>query len=121
MKMQLHRSYGPGLRDLYNPVTKDINMAVFNKGKKSLSGASYAVDGTTINPDDKRSFVLGVVAGQQFNLDFLGDCFYTALATTDSLDYFTTDFANLQKYGQYYNLFFYDPVHIYSNLLATYE
>lgn len=94
----------------------------------------WRVGGNNINPFDidtypnvfvdtsvAASFMLGWVVGLQYNENAPSDCFYTVADTIGSLDYFVVDFENLIKYYQYYNLFVYDPIHFYGNLMASYE
>lgn len=63
--MNLHRSFGPGLKELYNPVTKNLNTPLLKQHYKlaqteifPFDGASLVIDGTKTT-----SFVLGWVVG----------------------------------------------------------
>jgi hypothetical protein len=88
MKTQLHRKYGPNMVNLYNPVTGDFNMNVWKQTRNHKGyTAIYDVDGYEIDSDVASSFFLGWIAGMQYQLDYLGPCFTTSLATIDSFSY----------------------------------
>lgn len=67
------------------------------------------------------SFILGWVVGIQYTSTAPSACFYTVADTIGSLDYFVNDWQNFIQYYQYYNLFVYDPIHFYGNLMSSYE
>ena len=140
MKIRLHREFGPGLKNIYNPITKDFNLEEFHKGPKARLQASnskrlkeitlpgqtpdngiYSIGGVKIDATVPTSFVLGWAAGMQYKPNFAGPCFYTVVDTDNSLNYFVTDWYNFVNYYQWYNLFVYEPTHFYANLVAVYE
>jgi len=140
MKVRLHRQYGPGLKNVYNPVTKEFDHEEFARvprleaqkhqkhrlGAINLPGSGddsgiYSIGGVKINAAVSSAFVLGWAAGMQYQPDFAGPCFYTITDTVNSLNYFANDYQNLIKYYQWYNLFIYTPTLFYSNLIASYE
>lgn len=47
MKMRVNQRYGPNMRDLYNPITREINLATFYKGK-ILGDSNYDTNPLTI-------------------------------------------------------------------------
>ena len=50
------------------------------------------INGITFNTEDSKVFVLGMVAGLQYNDDTYGKCFYTGIDTLNFLDYFKRDY-----------------------------
>ncbi len=46
---------------------------------------------------------------------------YSTVDLVSSADYFVNDFKGLKENFNYYNLFFYEPIHFYTNVMATYE
>lgn len=78
-------------------------------------------NGVTFNPKDERTFVLGLVAGLQFNNKTYGKCFYASVDTVNFLDYFARDLERLFTEYNFYSLIVYDPTHFYGNLMACYE
>ena len=126
MKLRLHRTFGPGLVGLYDPMSKKLNKDNMKQHWTVAANNIQPFD-TDVYPDlyiDTElatNFILGWVVGLQYTDDSPSDCFYTVADTLASLDYFKTDFENLIKYYQYYNLFVYDPIHFYGNLMSSYE
>lgn len=108
------------MSNLFNPSTGEFNVVAFHKGKGAPT-ATYDVGGYQIDSDKASSFLIGWVAGMQYQLDTLGPCFTTTVATLDSFDYLKSDWTEFITNYQYYNLIVYDPIHIYQNILATYE
>jgi hypothetical protein len=127
MQLRLHKQYGFGLPLLRQalrgaPVAPDNDPSnnQGNKPKKNADG-TQTYNGILLNPADQRTFVLGTVAGLQYNNKTYGRCFYATLDTVNFLDYFDRDFKQLFVDFSFYTLFVYDPVHFYGNLVACYE
>lgn len=78
-------------------------------------------NGVTFDPRDERTFVLGAVAGLQFNNQTYGKCFFAMVDTVNFVDYFQRDLQRLFTEYDFYSLAVYDPVHFYGNIVAAYE
>ena len=124
--MVLHKKYGHGLKNIFDPFTGEVNHKELHRHSKLAAveteitpfGSYPAI---VVNGEQVRAFFLGLVYGNQYKKTEPSKCFYSVLATVDSTDYFVQDFYDLLRYFEYYNLFIYDPVQFYGNLLATYE
>lgn len=55
------------------------------------SDGTETYNGVTFNPADTRTFVLGLVAGLQFQNNTYGRCFYAAVDTVNFMDVFEQD------------------------------
>jgi hypothetical protein len=91
--MRLHRQYGFGLTGLRAslrgaPVSPDNDPANTNNSPAKNADGTQTFNGVTFNPSDQRTFVLGMVAGLQFNNATYGKCFYASVDTVNFLDYF---------------------------------
>jgi hypothetical protein len=119
-------------------MTKEFDINEFTSTNKKLKDSQYklksinlpgantdngivSIGGVKIDTTKSTAFILGWVAGMQYQPDFAGACFYTVTDTVNSLNYFETDWQNLINYYQWYNLFVTDVIHFYSNLVAVYE
>jgi hypothetical protein len=138
--VRLHSQYGNGLKNIYNPKTKEFNFEEFHKGPKAkhlaaqkkrlgqmpLPGETQntgvvSIGGVEIDTTVGTAFLLGWTAGLQYQPDFAGPCFLTVTDTVNSLNYFVTDWNNFWTTYNWYNLAILEPMHFYSNLMATYE
>lgn len=87
------------------------------KLRSSLPGevddGTVTIGNTTINTTMMSAFFMGWAAGLQYKTEFPSDCLYSVIGLFNSFDYIVTDFANLKSQYNYFNLFFYEPTHIY--------
>ena len=102
-----------------------MNLAAFFKGKKGIVSAYdpnfVTVGSATLYTDQWQAFFFGWTLGLQYNNQTISNCFTTIVDTLDSFDYVKIDYEDLIENYNYYNLIFYDPLHIYSNVMASYE
>jgi hypothetical protein len=81
--VRLHRQYGPGLKNIYNPMTKEFNVEEFTATNKKLKDTQYklksinlpgantdngivSIGGVKIDTTKSTAFILGWVAGMQY-------------------------------------------------------
>jgi len=74
-----------------------------------------------LNARKHAAFIVGWAAGLQYKPQYAGPCVLTVIDTANSLNYFASDWNALLHDFQFYNLFVYDPIHMYSNTVAIYE
>ena len=60
-------------------------------GSNSDNGI-VSIGGVKIDTTKGTAFILGWIAGMQYQPDFAGPCFYTVTDTVNSLNYFETDY-----------------------------
>jgi hypothetical protein len=120
--------YGPGLKNLYNPLTNEVNMHAFVETRKlrtalpgSVSDGTLKIGNATLNTTMFTAFFMGWAAGLQYKPEFPSNCFYGAVATFNSIDYIINDFKNIKETFAWYDLVFYQPNHVMQNVLACYE
>lgn len=125
--MRLHRKYGYGLKGVRAGLRGATDAVNADSDPMANGEVIYNKDGTatyngvTFDPTDVRTFVLGAVAGLQYNNNTYGKCFYAAVDTVNFLDYFEKDFKRLFTEYNFYSLMVYDPTHFYGNIVAAYE
>lgn len=122
--MRNHMRYGPNLKDLYNPFTQEMNLAAFFKGKnikRAYDPDQFQVGNVAIYWDQWQSFFFAMTLSLQYNNQSISNCFHSVVDTLDSFDYINQDIDTFLTTFNYYNLVFYDPFHIYGNIMATYE
>jgi hypothetical protein len=96
MQMRLHRTYGPGLKDL----TSGGSQTLFGV-RSTAADADPAMSDATVNPDGTwtvnnvvlnvtswETAPLGLVSGLQYNNNTFGKCFYSVMDTVKFVDYF---------------------------------
>lgn len=83
------------------------------------------LEGKVFDRYDIVSFLYGWIIALQENPqgDTAGasNCFMASFDMVQQTDYLATDLANVFDTGNYYDAFFYVPVHIQGNFAATYE
>ena len=98
-----------------DPATK------YGDGASLDSQGNLVKNGVTIDMNDWKNAPLGLVAALQYDMTTWGKCFYGVKDTVAFVDIFANDWEALITYGDFYQLFFYDPVRFISNYLAVYE
>lgn len=121
-RMQLHKLYGPGLKGLFHPESGDFNHHSLAAPHGGLGATTITIGSITIDTTSIAAFFLGWTNRMQYSDSTApGNCFYTVAATFTSFNYFTSDVQRLISDGSYFNLIFYDPLRVYSNIVSTYE
>lgn len=141
IKVRLYKQFGHNLKNLYtedgkfkeeefhkvpNKLLKDAH-----KKKMRLQGIEFPAEGTNndtyevgpwiIDARKQASFAVGFFSGLQYKPEFAGPCVLTVIDTANSLNYFVSALSALKSDFNWFNLGVYEPVHFYSNLIATYE
>jgi hypothetical protein len=128
--MRLHRTYGPGLKDL----TAGGSQTLFGVRSQPAASSDPSMAATTVNPDGTwtvndvnmnvsawETFPLGVVSGLQYNNNTFGKCFFSVMDTVKFADYLTQDINSFVTDGDFYSILVYQPIRFASNVLSVYE
>lgn len=125
--MRLHRTYGPGLKDLADPKSGGLfgTRGQTTDGDPATTGinpdGTRTINGIIMNVTDWKAAPLGLVSGLQYNNNTFGKCFYATVDTVSFADYFQQDVEAFFSEGDFYQILVYDPVRFTSNALAVYE
>jgi len=73
------------------------------------------------NAPSYTAFALGWTLAMQNRLDEIGYCFVSVIGTMEMIDVFKRDWNRLLSEYNFYNIFIYDPMQFYADILTTYE
>ena len=116
IKMRMNKEYGYGLINFHRAVSghKDLKYQFIeekddtqpiNPNKlytETNADGTVTYNDVTFDPKEKRVFILGLVAGLQYNTDTYGECFYTTVDTVNYIKYFENDWNNLKQEHIFY-------------------
>jgi hypothetical protein len=111
-----------GLKDLTHALTTGHKLRESDPSMDGMNpDGTILINNYLIDTTSWKSFPLGMISTLQYNNQSWGKCFYAMVDTTQFIDYFQADLERFLTEFDFYNLFFYDPIHFLSNYLALYE